>query len=105
MPVVPTTRRTFGKGDTVEAFARVYQGKKVKVVPVTARLRVRNASDEVVAERSQYIASGRFGSNRAADVRFDVPLAELPPGIYLLSIETWASAVSARRDIRFQVSK
>lgn len=103
MPVIPTTRRVFGPGHKVSAFARVYQGGKAKVVDVSAHITIRDGTDALVVDRQQAIPSSQFGSARAADLRFDVPIADLPAGAYVLTIETPVGAATARRDARFQV--
>jgi hypothetical protein len=45
----------------------------------------------------------RFGQARAADVRFDVPVAKLAPGPCLLSVETVAGKTTKGREIRLAV--
>jgi hypothetical protein len=103
VPVIPTTRRVFSASHAVSVFGRVYQGGRAKPVAVTARMQIRDTTNAVVIDRPLEIGAGRFGKARAADVRFDVPVKELPPGAYVLTIETSVGATTARRDARFQV--
>jgi hypothetical protein len=102
VPVIPTTRRVFAPTHTVTAFGRVYQGKKVKAAPVAVRMTIRNTEDVVMIDKVQQIAAGKFGDG-GADVRFDVPVNDLPAGRYLLTIEAEAGGAKVSRDSRFQV--
>ncbi len=103
MPVIPTTRRVFTPTHKVSGFARVYQGAKTKLAAVTAQITVRDAQDVVVIDRQQELGAGQFGAGRAADLRFDVPVADLPAGAYVLTVETAVGPATARRDSRFQI--
>ena len=103
LPVAPTTRRTFAQTDRALAFARVYQGGKAPAVPVSVRWQVRNADDAVALDREQKLDAAAFASGAAPDLRLDVPLATLPPGEYMLSVEVQAGSSTARRECRFQV--
>jgi VWFA-related protein len=103
LPVVPTTRREFKGTDHVVVFARAYQGGKVPPVAASVRWQIRNADDEVVLERTQDLAASAFAAATAADLRLDVPLASLPLGAYVLTVEGHAGAASVRRDVRFHV--
>jgi len=103
LPVVPTTRREFARTDQVVVFARAYQGGKVPAVAASVRWQIRDANDLVVIDRTQDLAAAAFAGAAAADLRLDVPLASLPPGAYVLTVEGHAGAASARRDVRFHV--
>lgn len=103
VPVVPTTRRVFSPNHSVSVFGRVYQGGRAKPVGVTVRMQIRDTTNAVVVDRPQEIAAGRFGDARAADLRFEVPVKELPAGAYVLTIEASVGATTAHRDARFWV--
>lgn len=102
VPVIPTTHRVFAQGHTVSAFARVYRGHGAKQADVAVRMTIRNTQDEVVIDRLQQIAPGKF-SDGAADVRFDVPVVDLAAGRYLLTIEAESGTTRVSKDSRFQV--
>jgi len=51
----------------------------------------------------QTIAGDQFAVTRAANVRFDLPLQQLHPGPWLLTVEARSDQVTARRDVRFMV--
>ena len=87
----------------MSAFARVYQGGKAKLAAVNAHLTVRDAKDAVVLDKQLPIAANQFGQTRAADLKFDVPTADLPAGAYVLTVEVPLGQNTVRRDSRFAV--
>jgi hypothetical protein len=103
-PVIPTTRRVFAPTFKVSGFTRVYQGGKGKVQEVAARLTVRDSGDKVVVEKPLSLPAARF-AERAADLNFDVPVADLADGQYLLTVEVGTGATAIRRDSRFRIVK
>ena len=102
VPVVPTTRRTFTASHQVSAFTRVYQGGRGPLTAVTLRVQLRNAANELVVDRREELAASRFNAARSADVKVDVPVARLPAGEYLLTVDT-GTPTPVRRDSRFRV--
>jgi VWFA-related protein len=102
VPVVPTARRSFTAGHKVTAFTRLYQGGKGTLAPVPMRVQLRNATNELVFDRREDVTAARFTIARSADVNVDLPMARLPPGEYLLTIEAGAQK-TVRRDSRFRV--
>ena len=103
LPIVPSARRSFDATDRVTAFARVYQALKSPAVPVTVTTRVVDARDGVASTDTVMLAADRFAQNHAADHRVELPLSKLAKGDYLLTIETTAGALAARRGVRFTV--
>ena len=106
VPVVPTTKRDFDRSDRGSAFVRIYTAEArreqaVNRVVVTAR--VTNAANAVVATRADEITADRFTPSHAADYTYELPLAALAPGPYLLTIDVAAAGHTARRDVRFSV--
>ena len=102
VPVVPTTRREFEPQDRVRAFTRVYQRGRAE--PVRVSVRVTDAAGRTTAETADTIAASTFDANNAADFTYELPLASLPPGSYLLSIEARRDArTDVRRNVRFTV--
>ncbi len=104
-PVVPTTQREFS-GHSGTAFMRVYQGKSGPLQPVQLKVRFIDSNDEVVLEHADTLGPEKFGADRAADYRFDVPLLKLKPGAYDLSFDALLPNVKtppAHRDVQIFV--
>jgi VWFA-related protein len=103
LPIVPTAAREFARHDRVTAFLRAYEGGTTPIVPVSIAIRVIDAQDKVIVDSTETIGVDRFKDTRAADVRYQVPVAQLAPGDYLLTFEAALDATTARRDVRFRV--
>jgi hypothetical protein len=99
LPVKPTTRRQFSGAEEASAFFRIYQGGKAPVTTVPLRVRIANEQDELVMDRTTDVAPGTFDAQRTADINIALPLARLPKGNYLLTVE----AGDGRRAARFEV--
>lgn len=102
VPVIPTTRRVFAPTHAVSAFTRLYQGGKAKLVDIDAHMTIRDTQDKVVLDKPLSVPADKF-DRRAADLRFDVPVADLPSGHYLLTVEAGSGPTAVRRDSRFQI--
>lgn len=104
IPVVPTSRRNFWKTDQVVSFLRLYQSGKT-TAPVKVNLQIRDTNDRAVFEDSELIEGAEFMlmQRRSADYRVQLPMNELAPGPYLLTVEANAAGKSLRRDVRFVV--
>jgi len=100
-PVVPTTLRDFTLTHRAIAFLTVYQGGKSAISPVKMKARVLDAMNHAVAEDTSMLVASQFGSPRAADYQYQLPLTHLAPGQYLLRLEATLGTAIARREIRF----
>jgi VWFA-related protein len=103
VPIVPTTRREFARGDQVIAFVRMYQGGKRPMVAVPLRVQVHDDRGAVVLDRREAVPVSQFTTARAADIRVDLPVARLAPGEYLLTLEAELPETTARQQARFSV--
>ena len=103
LPLTPTTLRQSITADTVTAFARVYQGHARPASAVSLQARLVNAEAKTVFETSQTFEAKEFGAGKATDYTLQLPLRELVPGNYLLTIEARTAQHEARRDVRFTV--
>ena len=105
LPFVPTARRKFAPGDAISAFVQVTQGtaRKDALQPTQLRLRINDARDAIVRNQSGTLSPAEFGKNRTANARLSVPLRELPPGEYLLTLEATSGEHRAERLLRFEV--
>jgi VWFA-related protein len=97
--VKPTAARLFTRTDRVRVVLRVYQKEK-RSVRLAAR--VLNERNESVFDRTENVEAAAF-TNGAADYQLDVPIADLPPGQYLLTIEASVLDKRLTRDVRFTV--
>ncbi len=86
-PLEPTARREFASTSHVTAFARVYQAERDESLPVTVRRRIIDASNRTVQESSDKIFERGNSASHSADYQFELPLASLAAGQYLLTIE------------------
>jgi VWFA-related protein len=102
--IVPTARRTFDATDRVAAFVRVYQSGDVKkpAAPVPFTIRLTGTDETPLVSQQQTLETARFTA-RAADVNFELPIASLKPGPYLLTLEAMLGKTTARRDVRFEI--
>jgi hypothetical protein len=99
---VPTTARTFGKSDEITAFFRVYQGRNVRLEPVTLTVRVLDDQGSTKLEVNESLEVQRFTSNRAVDYRVRLPLDRLTSGRHLLTIEARVPGrTSPKRNVLF----
>jgi hypothetical protein len=103
LPVVPTTVREFENADRPTAFVRLYQGGKRPLMPVRITSRIVNAEDHTVFDENSTIPAASFSAVRSADYKLALPLAELKPGEYLVSIVAVADKLTARRDVRIAI--
>jgi VWFA-related protein len=99
LPVVPTTVREFEADDEAVAYLRLYQRGR-SVAPVTVATRVTDASG-VVVQRSEQVVEADAFRDGAAEFRAALPLADLGPGAYLLTIEAVAGESKVTREVRF----
>ena len=104
-PVRPTTQRTFGRGEPVTAFMRIYQGpgRTEPIVPVRLCVRVLDVADRPVHDEALVFTEREFADNRTADCRLTLPVGSLPPGDYVLSLEASMADRMAGRALRFSV--
>lgn len=105
VPVVPTTRRTFTEKHRVTAFARLYQGKKTPLVPMTVRVLLTDQFGKTAMETWEDVGRDRFTAGRSADIQVDLPVDRVAGGEYLLALEAKLGGVTARRETRFAVER
>ena len=104
LPVVPTTNREFGRTQEVTAFVRVYQGGTASAKPVEVRTRIVNELDAEVGAGKDLLHGTDFRvGGRAADYRFAIPVKQLPPGWYLLTMDFDLDGKVVQRSVQFKV--
>jgi hypothetical protein len=104
VPVVPTSQRQFERSDRATAFVRVYTGGKALAGGVAVVARVTDANGAEVVARTDEVSARAFGTDRAADYTYELPLATLRPGSFLLTIEAKLGAIVTTRHVRFSVN-
>jgi VWFA-related protein len=103
LPVVPTSRRSFFRGERVTAFLRAYQGGQEPPVRATLAVSITDSHGAVVFETGEAMPAGAFTVSRSADYRLDLPLDGLSPGPHLLTFQATAGTRTSRRQVRFEV--
>jgi hypothetical protein len=105
LPFVPTARRTFTSTDTVSAFVQVSQGtsRKDPLQPVTLLLRIDDTQGTAVRNQTATLTAAEFAGHRTANSRLSLPLRELPPGPYLLTLQAALGERRTERLVRFEV--
>jgi hypothetical protein len=106
LPVLPTTRREFARGENVEAIALIYQGGKGPPVAAELHARILDANSQPVFERREAIDPSAFGPSGAYEYRLTLPAGRLEPGEYVLHISVAGSPPAVgRRDVRFRIAE
>ena len=100
MPHTPTAQRVFRRTDRLTAWLRLHRAKDAAGTITT---RLTNAANEIVAELTEVIETSRGGDEHTADHTIDVPVEDLTPGEYLVTVEVSAGDQQARRDARFTI--
>ena len=96
------TEREAYHRDRVRAFMRVYLGGWPADVQVKAR--ITDAADRIAADTTATLAASRFTGRNAADFTYELPVASLGHGNYVVSIESRLDAkTTVIRSVRFAV--
>ena len=101
LPFAPAARRVFDAGDTLAAFAEIYVHGSRREVRLYATCTIRDDAGEIVFRGPEE----RFTADTAARYRASLPLGELRPGTYVLSVEAWDEETGSRvrRGVPFRV--
>ena len=103
LPVIPTSRRAFTRAHQAAAFLRVHQGGKTPLATVPIRARLVDDKGATVMDNAFEMAPSQFDAQRLANIRIDLAVSRLPPGEYLLTIETPGPQPLGRRQLRFRI--
>jgi VWFA-related protein len=104
LPFVPTLRREFDRAHRVQALVRAYVGNETGPRSIHATWRVRDESNAVAIESGTDAAVPASNGRRFVDMPFDLPIARLRPGRYLLSADVQDGTHAARATMRFSVN-
>jgi hypothetical protein len=103
LPVVPTTLRQFLKSDHIGGFVRISQGGTQPVEPVTVGLQLMDDKGANAAQNSVVLDAARSFVGRMTDYEFELPLANLGSGQYLLKVSASVANRTSVREVRFTV--
>ena len=101
LPEAPTTVREFYGDEQASGLIRISQKAGSPALPVTLALRLTNAQGGLVQEGTETIPAASFEATHTADHAFEVPVANLPRGEYLLTVKASAGAATATRQLRY----
>jgi VWFA-related protein len=103
LPIVPTVRRMFATTDRVTAFVRLSQGGNAPLGAATVTTQILDRAGATVFDVARTFGPEQFGPARTADYQFDVPVARLSPGPYLLTVKAQVGTAAVRRDLQFSL--
>jgi VWFA-related protein len=101
--MAPTTQRTFNRGSHVSAFVRIYQGSKDPFAPVTLHTWIYDAHGAATLNQTETVAATGFAATGSVDHRYELPIAGLAPGEYVLTFKADRGKDTYERDVRFTV--
>ncbi len=96
----PTLLRTFSRTDVVTASIQARR-KAGSTAAIAIATRIVDTQDRPAFESVTALDDATFAGTRVAEVRMNLPLGELPPGEYLLTMTTGDGR--GRRSLRLQV--
>jgi hypothetical protein len=107
LPFAPTTRRAFAPAEMVTALVRVYQGGNKSVRPAMLRVTIADERDMALVDTTKELPATAFvGETRVADYQLRLPLSQLVPGEYLLTMgATLGNSEVQARPVRFAVKR
>jgi VWFA-related protein len=105
LPIVPTAQREFTSIGRITAFLRIYQGtsRRDPIQQVQLQGFLVDAKGQKISGESVVLTEAQFGNGRTNDHFFSLPIANLPPGDYLLRIEAAMGRRVAGRAVRFRL--
>ncbi len=104
LPMLPTTARDFGPGDSVLAFVRVMQGGNGAIAPVSVNVQLLDVDDKKNVDTNVTIPAEAFSKARSADYQFALPLKDLDHGPHLVSVTArLPGGPPVRRDLLFHM--
>jgi hypothetical protein len=107
LPGPPTTLRDFPEGSRIALYAEAYDNQLDRPHDLEVTVVVANEGGEAKFHAAETRTSRQLTESRGVvRVRVGIPLANLPPGLYTLSVDARQTAnrtVSAGRAVPFQV--
>jgi VWFA-related protein len=103
LPIIPTALREFSRASRVAAFVRAYQGGDDPPRDVTMSATLLGVSETPIHRETTTLAAARFARTRSTDYLIEVPVAQLAPGPYLLTLEASLHDKRVTRHMRFEM--
>jgi VWFA-related protein len=103
LPIIPTALREFTSRSRVTVFSRAYQGGSNPPRDVRMTARLVGISNAPIVEETSTLVGPRFTASRGADYLFELPVATLAPGSYLLTLTAALGEKKVKRHMRFQM--
>jgi hypothetical protein len=98
-----SARRSFSRGERATAFLRLYQASSAAPVRVSISASIVDDHNRKRYGQDTAFEAAAFAATGAADYVVDLPLGELAPGEYLLSIDAKAASADVQRQVRFAI--
>lgn len=102
VPALPTARRDFDRQESVTASITGYVTGEVPS-PIEIVSRIVDDENHRKFEQKASLSAADFVASQDASFNLDLPLATLPPGPYLLTMETRAGKAKTTPYVRFNM--
>jgi hypothetical protein len=103
LPAPPVAQRTFPRGDEIALFAEVYDNEGASPHKVDFVTTITSDDGKVVFKTEEERASSEIGGSRGGyGYSARVPLGDIPPGSYVLTVEA-RSRLGKNRTVSRQV--
>jgi VWFA-related protein len=105
LPFAPTALRMFAPTDRIGALLRVHQRARGPAQAVVIETEIMDVTGATVHTSTRTLSADAFTDVLGVDHQFDLPLAALAPGDYLLRFVATAGERREQRDVRFSVGQ
>jgi beta-lactamase regulating signal transducer with metallopeptidase domain len=99
-----TSRREFEPTDRIAAFLRVSQSGSHPPASADLTTSIVSSGRNFVLSEALHVEPDDFGAVRRVDYRYRLPVDDLAPGDYVLTIRVDSASRSAERSVRFRVN-
>jgi VWFA-related protein len=103
LPIIPTALREFTRMSRVAVFVRAYQGGDDPPRDVAMTATLLGLSQTPIHRETTTLTAARFTGTRSTDYLTEVPVAQLAPGPYLLTLEAALDDKRITRHMRFEM--
>jgi hypothetical protein len=104
---LPTSVRDFTRDVAVTSLVRIYEPAKGKPADASVHYTIRNDQDRLMSDDTKPVPAAAFTLTehgaRQYDFRIALPIAQLPAGLYLFTIEAAIGKTTSQRELQFRV--